>query len=206
MQKAAILFLTLIIIPFFTSAQSIKNVDFISPFHDDVAAIKKDGKWAFINKEGNLIIDYRTDLVTTNTNHGDYPMFNDNRCPIVEVKAGISYFGFIGKSGKTVIEPQFLNSSDFKDGIAIVLKVVKRVIAKNTALDKDMVNYRYFEVLINTDGKVTYYLTQDGVNIVLDKDFLIAVPQITSKYLTDHLYAVKSKNKTWNIIKVKMKD
>ena len=187
----------------FWIAQSIENVDFISPFHDDVTAILKDGKWAFINEEGNLIIDFRTDLVVTKTKDGDYPMFTKNRCQIVEVKAGISYFGFIDKSGKTVIEPQFLNTTNFNGDSALALKLNKKVTTKNTALGKNVVYYRYFEVLINTDGEITYYLTQEGVNIVLDKDYLRAVPQITSKYLADDLYAVKSKNNTWSVIKIK---
>ncbi|SDI29724.1 WG repeat-containing protein [Winogradskyella thalassocola] len=203
MKKAVILFLIFISIPILAVAQSVNNVDFISPIHNDVAAIQKDGKWAFINKEGQQIINFRTDLVTTNTEDGDYPMFNNDRCPIVAVKAGISYFGFIDKSGKTIIEPRFLNSTDFADGIAIALELDKRVIAKNTALGKDMVNYKYFEVLIDTNGKITYYLNQDGVNIVLDKDFLRTVPQITSKQISEDLYAVKNKKNLWNIIKIK---
>lgn len=206
MKKSVILVLTFIILPIFGFAQSIENMDFISPLHSDVAAIKKDGKWAFINKEGNLIIDFRSDLVETKTDQGEYPMFTDDRCQIVVSKAGILYFGFIDKTGKTVIEPQFLNTTNFIDGIAIALKLDKQVIAKNRALDKDMVNYRYFEVLVNTDGEVTYYLTQDAVNIVLDKKYLKGVPQITSKYLTEDLYAVKSKNEKWNIIKVELKN
>ena len=203
MKKAAILFLTFITIPILAVAQSINNIDFISPIHNDVSAIQKDGKWGFIDKEGRLIIDFRTDLVTTNTEDGDYPMFNDGRCPIVTIKAGISYFGFIDKYGKTVIEPRFLNCTDFKDGTAIALEVDKKVIAKNTALGKDMVNYKYFEVLIDTNGKITYYLTLDGVNIVLDKDFLRAVPPITSKRITKGLYAVKNEKNLWNIINIK---
>ena len=206
MKKSAVLYLTLIILPIFGLAQSIENLEFVSPFHDDMAAIKKDGKWAFINKEGNLIIDFRTDLVTTNTEDGDYPMFNNDRCPIVAVKAGISYFGFIDKSGKTVIEPLFLNSSDFEDGTAIALEVIKKVIGKNTALDKDIVNYRYFEVVIDTDGKVMYYLNPEGINVVLDKDFLRAVPQITSKHISEDLYVVKNKKGLWNIINIKVKE
>ncbi|TYB79492.1 WG repeat-containing protein [Bizionia myxarmorum] len=203
MKKSAILFLSFIIIPIFTIAQSISDVDFISPFHNDVAAIQKDGKWAFINKEGNVIIDFRTDLVVTNTEDGDYPMFNDDRCPIEEIKAGIYYFGFIDKTGQAVIKPRFLNCSDFNDGFSIALEVNKHVMGHNAALDKDMVNYRYFEVLIDTNGNIKHYLTQDGVNVVLDKDFLRVVPQITSKRITENLYAVKNKNNSWNIINVK---
>lgn len=202
MKKSAVLFLALITFSIFGFAQTIENIEFVSPFHNDMAAIKKDGKWAFINKEGHLIIDFRTDLVTTVTEDGEYPMFNNDRCPIVEEKAGISYFGFIDKSGKTVIEPQFLNSSDFEDGTAIALEVIKKVIGKNTALDKDIVNYRYYEVIIDTSGKILYYLTQDGVNVVLDKDFLRAVPPITSKRISEDLYVVKNKLDLLKIIKV----
>lgn len=202
MKKVIILGLACIIIPILSIAQSITDIDFVSPIHNEVAAIQKDGKWAFINKEGHQIIDFRTDLVTTNTENGDYPMFNNNRCPIVEIKAGISYFGFIDKSGQTVIEPLFLNTTDFEDGTAIALELDKKFITRNTALGKDMVNYRYFEVLIDTNGKITYYLTQDGVNIVLDKDFLREVPRITSNRITKDLYAVKTNKNTWNIINI----
>ena len=203
MKKTAFTLIILVLFPILITSQSINNVDFISPFHNDVAAIKKDGKWAFINKDGNLIIDYRADLVTTNTEDGDYPLFNYNRCPIVEVKAGISYFGFIDKTGKTVIESQFLNSSDFEDGIAIALKVDKKIIGKNIALDKNIVNYRYYEVLIDTNGKILFYLTKDGINVILDKDFLRGVPLITSKRITENLYAVKNKKNTWDVINIK---
>ena len=85
----------------------------------------------------------------------------------------------------------------------MALKLDKEFITRNTALGKDMVNYRYFEVLIDTNGKITYYLTQDGVNIVLDKDFLRMVPQITSNRITKDLYAVKTKKNSWNVINVK---
>lgn len=191
-------------LPMVLWTQSLENIDFISPFHNDMAAIQKDGNWAFINEDGTQIMPFRTDLVLTENDDGTYPMFNDDRCPIVEVKEGISYFGFIDSSGKTVIEPQFLNTTDFNDGIAIALKLDKQVIARNKALGKDVVNYRYFEVLINTDGEITYYLTQDGVNVVLDKDFLRAIPQITSERIAENLFAVRNKNRSWNIIKTKV--
>lgn len=184
-------------------AQSITDVDFISPFHNDVAAIQKDGKWAFINKEGKRIINFRTDLVVTKKADGNYPMFNDDRCLIVEVKAGISYFGFIDTSGETVIAPQFLTSSDFHDGAAIALELKKEFIAKNTTLGKDVVNYRYFEVVMDTNGKILYYLNQDGVHVVLDKGFLRVVPKITSKRIAHGLYAVKNKKNSWDIINIK---
>ena len=205
MKKSVILVLALFFLPFFGFAQTIENVEFISPFHDEMAAIKKDGKWAFIDMNGQIVIEYRTDLVLTKIDKWEYPIFTDGRCQIVEEKEGISYYGFINKSGKVIIEPQFLNTTNFINGVAIALKLDRQVIGKNTALDKELVNYRYFEVLINTDGEVTYYLTQDGVNIVLDRDYYESTPEITSKYLADNLYAVQSKNKKISIIKVNPK-
>ena len=202
MKTAIILFLTFVVIPLFIPGQSITNVDYVSPINNDVIAIKKDGKWAFINTDGNLIIDYRDDIVTTKTKDGNYPIFYNDRCKIVAIKAGISYFGFINNVGKTVIEPQFLNATNFINGIAIALEVDKKVIAKNTALGKDIVNYSYYKVLINTEGKITDYLSH-GVNVVLDKDFLKAAPQIHAKRITEHLYAVKNKQNLWDVINIK---
>ena len=203
MKKSAVLCFILILLPILGLTQTVENIEFVSPFHDDVAAIKKDGRWAFINEEGQLIMDFRTDLVVSKNDDGEYPIFNNNRCKIVEVKAGISYFGFIDKSGNIVVKPEFLGSTNFIEGTAIALKLDKEIISKNIALGKDVVNYRYFEVLINTDGEVTYYLTQEGVTIVLDKKYLREIPKITSKYLTTNLYAAKRKNNTWSIIKIK---
>ncbi|MDB9720975.1 WG repeat-containing protein [Winogradskyella sp.] len=202
MKKATLLFLIFIIIPLFTQAQSVTNMDYVSPVHNDVAAIKKDGKWAFINTEGRIIINFRDDLVATKTESDTYPIFYNDRCKIVVVKDGISYFGFINNIGETVIKPQFLNVTNFNNGNAIALEVTKKVIAKNSALGKDIVNYSYYKVLINTDGEVTDYLSH-GINIVLDKDFLKAAPQINTKRITEHLYAVKNKKNLWDIINIK---
>ena len=38
--------------------------------------------------------------------------------------------------------------------------------------------------------------------MVLDRDFLREPPKITSKRISDKLYAVKNKNKKWTIISI----
>lgn len=202
MKKATILFLMVIIIPIFAVAQSIENVDFISPFHDAVAAIKKDGKWAFINEEGKLIIDFRADLVTTKTEDGNYPIFNSDRCKIVDVKAGISYYGYIDKTGKTVIEPQFLNATNFNNKVATVLKLIKENVGRNEILGKNVVYYKYYEAIIDTNGTVIVYLNPEGVNVVLDKKFTRKPLHFKSRQLSKHLYAFLNENKRWRIIKI----
>ncbi|WP_179320323.1 WG repeat-containing protein [Winogradskyella helgolandensis] len=202
MKRALLVLLALFVLPFFGNGQTIENIDFVSPFHNGLAAIKKDGQWAFINTKGAIVIDYRTDLVVTTTDHVNYPIFNDDRCIIEQDKNGISYFGYIDTSGSTVIEPQFLNAANFSNGKALALELIKNTVAKNEALGKNVVYYKYYEVVIDLEGKVENYLNPKGVNVVIDKEFLREPPIITAKRLSDHLYAFKNKNNKWTLIKL----
>jgi hypothetical protein len=206
MKKVIVLFVVFLLIPVFGFTQSIENLDYISPFNDGLATIQKDGQWAFINTEGDIVVDFRNDLVSTKSSKSSdiyYPIFSDGRCLIEQKKEGISFFGYIDTSGKTIIEPQFLNATNFSKGKAIALKLDKEIVARNKALGKDVVYYKYFEVTIDTTGVIEDYLTQKGVNIVLDKDYLRKPPQITSKQIGKNLYAIKHNNNTWAIINIK---
>ena len=199
MKKAVIIFLAVLLIPIFVISQTIDNLDYISSFNDGVSAIKKDNQWAFINKEGDIVVKFRDDLVTTKSDDGNYPIFKNGRCLIVNNKDGISYFGYINNSGQTVIEPQFLNALNFDNNLAMVLKLNKEIIGRNTALDKNVVYYRYFEVTIDTNGNVMDYLTQEGINIVLDKKFMPSPPEFSTRLISDNLLAVKNKKRKWTI-------
>jgi len=200
MKKIKFILIIILTIPIFGLSQSLENLDYVSPFHNGYAAIKKDNQWAFINTKGAIVVDFRDDLVATSIDNAYYPIFSEDRCLVIEVKNGISYFGYIDTSGKTVIEPQFLNATNFSKGEAIALKLIKETVARNKTLGKDVVYYKYFEVTIDTIGTVGNYLTQKGVNVVLDKSYLKKPPQITSKHISENLYAIKHKDKTWTII------
>ena len=202
-KKANILFIVIVLIPIFGFTQSIESLDYISPIHDGFAAIKKDGQWAFINTNGDIVVGFRNDLVTTKLDQGSYPVFVENRCLIQGKKDGISYFGYIDSSGKTIIEPQFLNATNFNNGNAIVLELVKETTGRNVALEKDIVYYKYFETIIDKNGEIKRYLNPPGVNIVLDREFLREPPKINSKRLSDNLYAILNKNKKWSLITIK---
>ena len=201
-MKKIITFTLLVLISVSSFTQTLENLDYISSFNDDVAAIKKDGQWAFINKEGDIVVSYRNDLVTTKSFDGDYPIFKNGRCLIINEEEGISYFGYINTYGKTVIEPQFLNALNFDNNLAMVLKLKKDIVGRNIALDKNVVYYKYFEVTIDTNGNVKNYLTQKGVNIVLDKDFLREPPKFTSKQISDNLVAIKNEKGKLTIKKI----
>ena len=201
MKKVAILVFVYIFIPSIIFSQTIDNIDYFSPETDGVIAIKKGNQWGFINNQGDIVIDFRNDVVVTNTGSDSYPIFKNNRCLIVQKKDGISYFGYIDKSGKKAIEPQFLNASNFNNNIALVLKLLKTEVGYNDYLKKPIIKNRFSEVIINTDGKDLHHITKPK-NVMLRKDHLKTSPQITTKILSDKLIAIKE-NKKWTIKNIK---
>ena len=202
MKRAVILFLAMLILPITSIAQDIDALDFISPFYDGVAAVKKDNQWAFINNNGDIMVDFRDDLVLTDTDEGRFPIFYNGRCLILHKKEGISYYGYIDITGNTIIEPRFLNATNFSDSKALALEVIKEDAGENVALDKNIVYYKYVEVVINTDGEVENYINPKGVYVALDKDFLRKPPKITSKRISENLIAKKDENGKWTVIKL----
>lgn len=201
-MKNTIILVLVLFASFFSFSQPIEDIDYISPFNNGVAAVKKGTQWGFINMQGELIIDFRNDLVLTETIDGNFPIFKSNRCLIEEKRDGISYFGYIDIFGATVIQPQFLNATNFNDGLAIVLEVFRESIAKNKALGKNIVYHKYLQGLVDTEGNIKLYLSPNRVNVILDKKFLKAPPEITSKYISEDLYAVKGKNNKWSVINI----
>lgn len=202
MKTKILIFIAIFLLPIFGFSQSIENVEYISPFHDEVAAIEKGDQWAFIDMNGNIVVDYRNDLVAMKLEDKSYPFFNDGLCLISELKDGIRYFGYINKSGTTVIEPQFLNATEFQNGMAIVLELIKRNVGTNQLLKKPLVSYDYFEAIINTEGKVIHYLVEEPVHITLDKKFLKKTPPILSRLISEKLIAQLNENNRWVIKKI----
>jgi hypothetical protein len=179
-----------------------ENIDYISPFYDGVAAVKKGNNWGFMDKKGTIIINFRNDLVPTKLDNDNYPIFSNERCLISNQKNGTPYFGYIDKLGKTVIEPQFLNATNFNKNAAIVLKLVKEKLGTNELMKK-VVSYDYFEVVIDKDGKTSQYLSKEPIHITLAKQNMKNKPVITSRFISDNLIAVRNDNKNWTIKTIK---
>tara|TARA_B100001146_G_scaffold127844_1_gene112170 strand:- start:300 stop:902 length:603 start_codon:yes stop_codon:yes gene_type:complete len=197
------IFLTLLIIPILGIGQTIENIDFVSPFHDGLSAVKKGNSWAFIDQNGSIIIDFREDLVKTKTDGGYYPLFSNGKCIIARKKDDILYYGFIDKKGNISIEPQFLNVLNFQGNKTLALIVHKETIGFNDIFKKDVVNYHYFEVVIDENGNSLDHLTQLALHISPKYSKSKEPPVITSKFISDNLIAVKSDENKWNLRKIK---
>ena len=197
------IFLTLLIIPLLGIGQTIENIDFVSPFHDGLSAVKKGNNWAFIDQNGSIIIDFRQDLVKTKTDKGYYPLFSNGKCIIAQKKDDILLYGFIDKKGNISIEPQFLNVLNFQGNKTLALIVHKETIGFNDIFKKDVVNYHYFEVVIDENGNSLDHLTQLALHISPKYSKSKEPPVITSKFISDNLIAVKSDENKWNLRKIK---
>ena len=185
------------LLPVFVLSQTTVELDFIAPFSDNLAAVKKGDLWGFINNKGNIVIDFRDDLVLTETNGYQYPIFKNKRCLILENKNGIAYFGYIDETGKTVIAPEFLNALNFETNVTLVLKVLTQTVGENDILKKPVVYHNYFEVIIDRNGTIIEYLNPKGINVVLDKEFLKKPPIITSRFISDNIVTIMNENKKW---------
>ncbi|GAA4272806.1 hypothetical protein GCM10022258_21000 [Aquimarina gracilis] len=186
-------------LPVTGSSQVLENIDQITPFHEDLAAIRKGDKWAFINTKGDVVIDYREDLVISPaTENANYPYFSDGKCLIKQKINGVDYYGYIGATGKITIKPQFLNATNFNNGHAIVLRVAKEELGKNDLLDKKVVSYSYDEMVIDASGNSKTFLL-GPTHLIYKKDRLRKPPMIQSHFLAPNLIATKSKNNSWTL-------
>ena len=190
------------LIPVLAFSQVSQELDFIAPFSDGLAAVKSGDSWGFINESGTMVIPFRSDLVLTKSERQNYPVFKNNRCLISELRNGVRYFGYIDDSGKTVIKPQFLNASNFSNNKALALNILKEQVGNNDVLGKRVVDYRYFEVVINHSGDVECYLNPKGTHVVLDRNHLKKTPVITSRKISENLYAVRTAEEKWKLVSI----
>ena len=199
MKKIIILF---ILIPFLGFSQITDKLDYISPYNEGFSAVKKGNQWAFINLKGNIVIDFRDNLVLTETNNKKYPVFINERCLISEKKDGISYFGYIDTSGTTIIEPQFLNATNFDEEFAIVIELYKEILGKNNILNKQTVRYESTEVIINKSGIIIRKLTEPK-GLALSRNYINKPPKISSKIIAENLFSALGKDNKIIIKKIK---
>jgi len=206
-MRTAAIFIIFIIFCFDGMAQIIRDVDQVTPYHENLATIKKGNQWAFVDKEGVKVIDFRDDLVSTideqflnesGITSVSYPLFKGGRCLIKKLIDGVYYYGYIDNNGNELITPQYVNATNFTNGYAIIIKFATIVLGKNEALDKRVVSYKLEEYVIDTSGKLIKYL--DNARNSLPSNLKKNIPpEFESKFLAPHLIAVKNKDQKWDI-------
>ena len=207
MKKSVTLVLISIVFLLNGYAQVISELERVSPFHDGLASVKKGDKWGFINESGELVIDFREDILASPSSSGlaasselrEYPIFVEDRCLIHKIEDGIEFFGFIDRSGKVVVEPIYVNATNFKNGFAMVTQYTRQVIGKNELLGKDVVVFHIEELVIDKSGEVAISLMNPR-NYV-PKKAKGNPPEMEASFLGDRMVAVKDENGKWGVYK-----
>lgn len=219
MKQFSMVLALLLGLPFMGRAQSVrelnvatvKDLDQVTEFHEGLAAVRRGNTWGFIDTSGKLVIDFREDLVwnknpdprATGVTGMAYPRFREGRCPFrafQEEEGDIPFYGFIDTSGKTVIEPQFLNVSEFKDGHAIGIYFKKTFRGKNN-FQLNIYDYAFTEVVLNPAGEMTWPLAE-RLNILMQAR-RYETPALLSHLLGPTLLAVETTPGTWEIRNIK---
>jgi len=204
MKNSRITITVVLILPIVLFAQTIENIDEIAPFSEGLAAVRRGEQWGFINKQGALAIDFRSDLYwnkDADISKSDvtgvlYPVFREGRCLIKKMEHGIPLFGFIDMEGKTVIEPQFLNVTQFDMGYASAVRCIKMFKGSKEFKFK-LYDYEFDDVLVEPSGKIAEFLGKRE-NIQMTKK-RYKLPTVRSKMLSENLIAVRIPDQGWEI-------
>jgi hypothetical protein len=184
--------------------QVISDLDWVSPMHEGYAAVKKGNMWGFIDNDGVVKIEPRGDLVSSKMSaegvaegEMEYPVFIEGRCLVEQTFDGIRYFGFIDSSGKTIVEPGYVNATNFRNGFAIVTQYSKQVLGKNELLGKEVVNYQLEELIIDKKGEVVTALM--NARTYVPNKIKGSPPDMNAYFLGERLVAVKGEDGKWSI-------
>ena len=92
-------------------------------FSEGLAAVCKDGKVGFINTAGELVIPMQYDYDDSCFRGSDQYFFSEGLASVcVRDETGELKFGFIDKTGTTVVEPIYDGTRFFSDGMAAVFE------------------------------------------------------------------------------------
>lgn len=97
-----------IVVPQFDSTNNFYIEKYLG-YKNGAAAVNKDGKWGFIDWNGKVIVPFKYDVKPG--------YFNEGLAAVYVDELG---YGYVDKTGKEVVKPQYSEASDFKDGVAIV--------------------------------------------------------------------------------------
>ncbi len=190
-----------------TAVAQLSEIDEIAPFSEELAAVRKGNQWGFIDKEGNLVIDFRDDLVwNENADAAAYgiksirrPSFHNGRCLVKKIIEEIPVYGFIDTTGKIAIEHKFLNVTPFNEGYTTGIIYEKVFLGKNE-IKLDVFKHKFHEVVMDTSGKIQEYLIKPE-NIQMRKS-RYQLPWLRTKLLSKNLIAIRGNNNRLEIRKL----
>ncbi|MEJ1222481.1 WG repeat-containing protein [Sediminicola sp. 1XM1-17] len=202
-------FVLFLLIPLFVVAQAFTGIEEIAPFSEGLAAIKKGEQWGFMNTKGDLVINFRSDLVfdrsadpsTFGIMGVKYPIFKQGRCLVKKVEEGIPYYGFIDTTGKLVIDYQFLNVAQYDSGYFTGI-IFEKVFRGENEFKLKVYDYKFHEVLMDTSGKIIEYLAKPTNIQMTSKRY--QTPWLRTKLLSETLIAVRNEDNSLEIRKITM--
>ena len=211
MKRIIVVFMVVLALPVMAFSQDLKGIDEIAPFSDGLAAVRQGNQWGFINQEGALVIDFRSDLLwnkDANTSRSDikgvrYPMFKEGKCIVWKMEGDIPLYGFMDKTGVVVIEPQFLNVRSFENGYTTGV-LFRKVLMGQNEIKMSVFYYKFNDVLMDSSGKIVEFFGERE-NIQMRKN-RYELPSIWVNKLSDKAVAVKTKGKGWDVRKLALEN
>ena len=199
-MKTLILFVLSFFICTAVNSQLIQNLDQVGNYSEGLSAIKKGEQWAFMDEDGNIVIDYRNDLASIKDKDGQIvpPMFHNGRALIMKTVDNVKVYGYIDTSGNEVINCEFVSATPFSNGYAIVMIYYKEVVGKNKLLGKDVVSYQTEEFVIDINGKAMTPSLNKRI-FAPQKMKSVEQPEFSIKFIGERIIAVESENQKWDV-------
>lgn len=209
MKNSIVFIMLLLIFPIAAYAQTENaSYDEIAPFNEGLAAVRVGNQWGFIDENAKLVIDFRDDLVwnlNADTNIPGvlgirYPQFKNGRCMIQELKVNnIPYYGFIDPSGEIVIQPEYLNITEFDQENAIGI-YVREMFQGQNEIKLDVVEYIFTEVVVNTNGEIVWPIAEREHALTAKRRY--EIPELRAKLIGKNLLVFKTKDNKWETKKL----
>lgn len=134
----------------------------IRNFSEGLAAVMKDYKWGFIDKEGNEVIPFKYDRVRD---------FHEGLAAVdIKMNSGIppgGNWGYIDKNGNTVASHIYDEACDFCDGVAKVRKSLLGYINKNGI---EIIPCDYRTISEFREGVVVAFNDKSWNHCIIDKN------------------------------------
>ena len=158
------------------------RISYSSGLHEGLGPILVDGKWGFVDKDGTIVIEATYNYV----NHFSEGLARVRVGDEPKPKRGPSgLVGFVSRSGKMVIKPQFIRAGSFSQGRAYFVERTKQGKWKYGFIDKTgfwIVDPMFDQAMPFSDGMANVrtgsywgYIDLTGITVIRPQ-FALAYP------------------------------